>query len=366
MKRYHISDLTFPVQKIDFPTIDSIDHHNILLFGAGSGGETALKKFETYKTITVLNIYDNDPKKVGNTCHKMVVTSPESITHHDKSTPIVISSMYFSEIAVQLAALGFEYLYDYHQLFPAHSPHFFSQEIINIHKDKIETLFNLLEDTPSQEALLALLQYRLTLDYKLLSKTVSRDQYFPSEIITLSENEVFVDAGAHVGLTALDFAKRANNQFNKIICFEPDGANIQQLKVNLSECPVSEKIDVLNLGVYDSAQELSFASEDNTCSSAHISNSGNIVIHTVSIDEQLQNEHITFIKMDIEGAEIPALMGAQKTIQQSKPKLAISVYHTPTDLWEIPLLLKQMNPEYKLYLRNHSGSILETVCYAIQ
>lgn len=365
MKQYHMSNLTFPTHKTNFPTVDLIINRDILLFGAGSGGETALKKLAMYNTINILNIYDNDPKKIGKMCYELIITSPELITDHEKSTPVVISSMYFAEIAVQLFNLGFEYLYDYHQLFPVHSPHFFNQEIIEIHKDKIETLFNLLEDTRSQEALLSLLQYRLTLDYKLLSQTISRDQYFPSEIIALSENEVFVDAGAHVGLTALEFAKRSNNQFNKIICFEPDAANIQQLKLNIRECPMSAKIDVLNLGVYDSAQELSFSSEDSTCSSAHISNSGNIIIHTVSIDEQLQNEHITFIKMDIEGAEIPALIGAQKTIQQSRPKLAISVYHTPTDLWEIPLLLKQMNPEYKLYLRNHSGSILETVCYAI-
>lgn len=366
MKRYHTSDLAFPTHIIDFPTIDSINNRNILLFGAGAGGETALKKLAAYNTITVLNIYDNDPKKVGKTCHGITITSPDSITHHDKSTPIVISSMYFSEIAEQLAKLGFKHLYDYHQLFPVHSPHFFNQEIIKEHIDKIETLFNLLEDTQSQEALLALLQYRLTLKYDLLSKTVSRDQYFPSDIITLSENEVFVDAGAHVGLTALEFAKRSNNQFEKIICFEPDGANIQQLKINIQQCPLSEKINVLNLGVYDSAQKLSFASEENTCSSAHISNSGNIIIHTVTIDEQLKNEQVTFIKMDIEGAEIPALIGAQQTIQRTQPKLAISIYHTPTDLWEIPLLLKHINPDYKLYLRNHSGTILETVCYAIQ
>jgi len=71
-----------------------------------------------------------------------------------------------------------------------------------------------------------------------------------------------------------------------------------------------------------------------------------------------------FIKMDIEGAEIPALFGAQKTICKYKPTMAVSIYHHKTDLWEIPLLIAGFNPEYKLYIRHHYNYACDTVCYA--
>jgi hypothetical protein len=69
--------------------------------------------------------------------------------------------------------------------------------------------------------------------------------------------------------------------------------------------------------------------------------------------------------MDIEGSEINALRGAKNTIMKHRPKLAVCIYHKPTDLWEIPLYLKELVLDYKLHLRHHSGFLNETVCYAI-
>ena len=72
-------------------------------------------------------------------------------------------------------------------------------------------------------------------------------------------------------------------------------------------------------------------------------NQGKIQIKAVSIDEMLAGERASFIKMDIEGAEMPALIGAQKTIEKYKPKLAISIYHKEDDLWEIPYYILDKN-----------------------
>jgi len=85
-------------------------------------------------------------------------------------------------------------------------------------------------------------------------------------------------------------------------------------------------------------------------------------VPAVRIDDITNNA--TFIKMDIEGAELNALKGAKKTIIANTPKLAISIYHQLNDLWEIPIYIKQLVPEYKLYVRHHSKTIAETVLYA--
>ena len=83
------------------------------------------------------------------------------------------------------------------------------------------------------------------------------------------------------------------------------------------------------------------------------------------MDEALTGKNVTFIKMDIEGAEYPALQAAEEVIKNDKPKLAIAVYHCPEDILRIPELILQYNPNYRLYLRHYSPFENETILYAI-
>lgn len=88
-------------------------------------------------------------------------------------------------------------------------------------------------------------------------------------------------------------------------------------------------------------------------------------IQIKKLDDFLPNEQITFLKMDIEGAEINALIGAQELIKTQKPKLAICTYHLPEHFFDIPFYIKSLVPEYKIYIRHHTNTMFETVCYAI-
>ncbi|OHB34104.1 MAG: hypothetical protein A2Y09_05260 [Planctomycetes bacterium GWA2_39_15] len=96
-----------------------------------------------------------------------------------------------------------------------------------------------------------------------------------------------------------------------------------------------------------------------------MSRNGTSLIHIVTLDDTLKNFNPTMIKMDIEGEEYNALQGAKKTITQSKPDLAICVYHRISDYWMIPLLIHSWNLGYKFYLRAHSSATMETVLYAV-
>lgn len=73
---------------------------------------------------------------------------------------------------------------------------------------------------------------------------------------------------------------------------------------------------------------------------------------------------VDFIKMDIEGAEMEALGGASSIIREFKPRLAISGYHKPQDLWEIPNKLKELNAGYQITFGHHTPILWESVFYA--
>ena len=89
-------------------------------------------------------------------------------------------------------------------------------------------------------------------------------------------------------------------------------------------------------------------------------------VPVVAIDRVVAEEDkVTFIKMDVEGAELESLKGAKETILRNKPKLAICIYHKPDDLIDIPLYINELVPEYKLYIRHHSNDRGETALYAV-
>ncbi len=74
---------------------------------------------------------------------------------------------------------------------------------------------------------------------------------------------------------------------------------------------------------------------------------------------------VSFIKMDVEGSEMNALIGASKTIRRDHPRLAICIYHKEIDFIKLSSYILQLYPEYKLYIRHYTSYIWETVLYAI-
>lgn len=96
-----------------------------------------------------------------------------------------------------------------------------------------------------------------------------------------------------------------------------------------------------------------------------VSEDGRTIIAGESIDNVLKGDRATFIKMDVEGAELKSLIGAENTIKNYKPRLAISIYHKPSDIYEIPQLLMEYRPDYRFYIRHYTSYIWETVLYAI-
>ncbi len=229
------------------------------------------------------------------------------------------------------------------------------------HAKLIETA-KMLQDFESRRTLMLFVAQKYTGCY---SKEFSRNsQYFDDDILKPSEDEIFVDCGAYNGDTITGFfnwLKQHNiMSYKKCVAFEPDGENFGELKRNLA---FYKNIELYNMGAYEEKDVLHFEGEIN--SSSRFSDSGEFSVAVDSIDNVLNGEKATYIKMDIEGSELSALKGAKQTITKYKPKLAVCVYHKIDDLVTIPQYIKSINPEYKLYLRSYEPSPIETVLYAI-
>ena len=232
-----------------------------------------------------------------------------------------------------------------------------TKEFIVANENNLEYTYNNLEDQKSKDVLLAYINQKITMEYGYLGKEKTYPQYFEREIIQLDEGEVFVDCGAYDGDSAEAFINACGKKgYKKIISFEPDPLNYKKLvKRNYKnhEC--------LNLATSDKDEELCFSISS---TSSSICEKGEVRIKAIKMDDKI-NEQVTMIKMDIEGAELASLKGAERIIKENRPKLAICIYHKKEDIWEILSYIKKIVPEYKFYMRAYEDFATELVLYAI-
>jgi len=228
------------------------------------------------------------------------------------------------------------------------------------HRAQFGLAYEMLGDELSRETYAAFLNSKLG-DAGSLYAVWRKDQYFPEGVIGLSDREVFVDGGAYTGDTLLTFMRKTQNKCGGYYAFDPDPANADRLNA-LAGRPGFGAVRVLGKGLWSKADTLRFAVSEGTSGSA-ISGTGNTTVEVDALDNAAPDA--TFIKLDVEGAELEALKGAAGTIRRNRPKLAVCVYHKPGDLFEIPLLISSLVPEYRLYLRQHQPVSCELVLYAV-
>ncbi|MBK4726996.1 FkbM family methyltransferase [Pantoea agglomerans] len=234
------------------------------------------------------------------------------------------------------------------------------------HEAAFEALYQSLGDERSKQTLIAFINQRICAQTKYYKNVFEPVHYFPADIINLKDNEVFVDCGAYNGDSIAAFHSALLSQGaglpKKIFAFEPDSANFAALQQNTQDTGYCV---CLQEGVWSSESTLRFSS-GKALSSKVSEDEGDEIIHLTTIDKVVVNEKVTFIKMDVEGAELDALKGAKKTIATQKPTLAISAYHKPDDLLALSLFIKEIEADYRFYLRaHHPLHAFELVLYAL-
>ena len=211
--------------------------------------------------------------------------------------------------------------------------------------EKLREVEALLEDNKSKIIFAKILEYRRSGDIKLIKPYVTKPQYWGDGILKFSGHDIFVDGGAYIGDTILQFLKHANYNYDKIYAWEPDESNMKMCKHALRKF---SNIQYVPCGMWNSAGILTFKNKAGSASMiTDTEDTGNLVC-VDSVDRVCTGGGFMIVKMDIEGAEVEALKGAEKIIRTYKPQLAICIYHKPEHLYEVVFLLKKFVPEYRL------------------
>jgi FkbM family methyltransferase len=230
-------------------------------------------------------------------------------------------------------------------------------------------------DEYSKLSYLNMIMYRMTLNPEYLdSIAVGRGGYydyntylFEKTFLKFNNDEVYIDAGAYMGDSIEAFLAAVKGRFKHIYSFEPDLANNEAISNRIKKLQeyyidnLSNKVTIIRKGLWSMDDELVFSSVGEHDLGGHlvkggldtfIENAKKTVVQVTSIDSSTEQD-ATFIKYEVEGAELEALKGAEKTISKNKPKLAVAVYHKPEDLLIIPNYIKNLNMKYKIGFRQH-------------
>lgn len=216
-------------------------------------------------------------------------------------------------------------------------------------------------DIFSREEYLRQVRWRMMGDLMGLSPPLP-DQYFPADLFRLLPEEVFVDCGAFDGVTLRRFIARVP-RFRHALALEPDPKSYRQLCQTIASLPEPSRVEAHCVALGPRRATVRFRATGTV--QAAVSSEGDFEVEQVTLDELLSHLPPTFIKMDIEGAEYGAIQGARRVISKYEPLLAVCVYHTQSDLWRIPLMIRALAPRLSLYLRPHVEDGWDLVCYAV-
>ena len=191
----------------------------------------------------------------------------------------------------------------------------------------------------------------------------SENIYFDSSVMSpnmLDAQKYFVDAGCYDGNDTQNYFDFIQDSHALVYAIEPDKKNYLRCRDRLSKY---ENTVVENLGIADEENVVNF--DQTNTSSSKFCEMGEDSVRIRTIDSIFLNKEVGMIKMDIEGYEEKAILGAAETIKRCHPILALSIYHKQSDIWKLPSLLLELNPDYKFYLRHYTVGVTDTVIYAI-
>ena len=242
--------------------------------------------------------------------------------------------------------------------FPFHEPLIKEDSV-----EKIQLVYQCLEDDLSRNIFLRFLQMGITKHPCFIPNQPNFFQYFPPDVPLTKGYSSFICCGSYDG----ENFRKMYSHFGfvkEMICYEPDPEIFGKLSRNVEEFNRAHgsHIKSENAAISNFVGKSRFSCEGGLGS--HLSSTGDLIVNVTTLDSALVDCEPRFISMDIEGEEINALNGSKEVLKKFKPDLGICVYHHPSHVWEVPIFLHSLGLNYRFFLRNYTGFATETVLYA--
>ncbi len=343
------------------------DADDAILFGAGGGGRFMLSYLKQAR-VSVRCFTDNNPELWGKVVDGVPVLPPEDALRDASGLVILCSAYAIKKLARQCESFGCSRVVPYFQLsghpfpFPNYS---YEARVAIVTDPDVEQAMLLWADEDSLSVYQQTLKFYGSLNVHDLP-AFGGEEYFQGDLFCLAQYRHFVDGGAFTGDTLKRLLDVTKGDVDSYVGFEPDQENFHQLDQVCQEVrgKLPLRLDIHPVAVGAKKGVARFFESANPCST--LSDAGNVEVKVESIDNALGNDKpVSFIKLDIEGGEIDGLIGAIQTIRRWRPVLAVCVYHEVDHLWKIPLMIHHMGLGYRFYLRKHSETYSEAVCYAV-
>lgn len=243
---------------------------------------------------------------------------------------------------------------------------FMDLDFIKSNEQQFSKAYDFYEDQLSKETYVAAINTKINEDLSFIKPYVHPDHlYFTKTEFPISNDEILLDVGGFNGDSIRDFLKVCNGEYKKIISLEPFPETYVTLLQTIRELGISGKCKAIQIGAWHEKASLSFNNTEMGIDSKILSGA-NKTIEVDTIDSILENlnSEVSLIKMDINGSEYNALKGACETIKTNKPQIAVKM-HVKEDFFRLPILLKEIDPSIKLYLRQRNYMSMMLVLYGV-
>jgi FkbM family methyltransferase len=370
-------------------TYSKYKNRNIVIFGAGGYGQWMIRYLKEAGITNIAAVCDNNESLYGTYVENVLCDNLDNVVKkYEHPVVIICSSPWEPEIREQIGKKEYAEKIEIHKRtvfdrmweerirqyekgcaratetdFFMNVWYFFDvykkieeDGLLNSYQEEI---LNLFDDEISKKTLKTRNEFFLSGDIDCFSEIYEDNHYFNASYWkNMKENEIYCDCGTYNGNTLFLFMNSVKNKYERIYAFEPDPENFRQILERVKDV---KNVEVYNMATGERNGEIRFLAEGT--SGSCISENGGIQVPLKRLDDAIDGR-VSFIKMDIEGAELATLHGAENMIRKYKPKLAICVYHKPLDFYEIPKYLHELVPEYRFSLRHHCCTFRDTVLYA--
>jgi len=336
----------------------------IVMYGMGNGADKILRAC-AQKGIEISDFFASDGFVRGHSFHgKTVCSWGEIKARYGAENVIVLLSFGTSREDVMENIL---HIADEAELYapdvPAFGDGLFDRAFYEAHASEIEAAADLLADEESRRIFWNTVKFKLSGDIRYLLEAESDPVQALATLVKPWTLDSAADLGAYNGDTVRELLSMAAGSLKRIYALEPDARNFKKLSA-YAETETACEVIPIQVGAWSREETLYFDGSGNRNASFGTNRSETLADRPVklrevradTLDHVLKGERVDYIKYDVEGSEREALLGSVETVRGFSPTLMVSLYHRNEDLFSLPLLVRELFPQYKgFYLRRWRG-----------